>query len=112
MSMTNGTEVLRKKILKTRQLVYMSKILKNKIIELMHDIKKRILSTVKAISVKGMRLPLTRVHPGCNVSVLCPLAQNKIDAVTLIPLGKKTNRKERIKKIVAGLKNQGWILKN
>ena len=78
----------------------------------MHDIKKRILSTVKAISVKGMRLPLTRVHPGCNVLVLCPLAQNKIDAVTLVPLGKKTNRKERIKKIVAGLKNQGWILKN
>ncbi len=53
----------------------MINILKNKIIELMHDIKKRILSTVKAISVKGMRLPLTRVHPGCLVLVLCPIAQ-------------------------------------
>tara|TARA_Y100000768_G_C23962479_1_gene676106 strand:- start:734 stop:1000 length:267 start_codon:yes stop_codon:yes gene_type:complete len=84
----------------------------NKILELMHDIKKRTLSTVKAISVKGMRLPLTRVHPGCNVSVSCPLAQNKIDAITLIPLEKKTNRKERIKKIVAGLKKQGWKLEN
>ena len=91
----------------------MSKILKNKIIELMHDIKKRILSTVKAISVKGMRLPLARVHPGCLVSVLCPLAQNTNDAkVNLISLGKKTNRKERIKKLVNGLKNQGWILKD
>ena len=41
--------------------------------ELVHDKKKRLLSTVKAISVKGMRLPLTRVHPGF-VSALCPLA--------------------------------------
>ena len=91
----------------------MSKILKNKIIELMHDIKKRILSTVKAISVKGMRLPLARVHPGCLVSVLCPLAQNTNDVkVELISLGKKTNRKARIRKIVNGLKSQGWILKD
>tara|TARA_B100001121_G_scaffold304928_1_gene321282 strand:+ start:243 stop:407 length:165 start_codon:yes stop_codon:yes gene_type:complete len=45
----------------------------NKILELMHGKKKRLLSTVKAISVKGMRLPLTRVHPGF-VSALCPLA--------------------------------------
>ena len=67
----------------------------NKILELMHGKKKRLLSTVKAISVKGMRLPLARVHPGCFVSVLCPLAQNTNDAkVELISLGKKTNRKE------------------
>ena len=91
----------------------MINILKNKITVLMHGIKKRILSTVKAISVKGMRLPLARVHPGCLVSVLCPLAQNTNDAkVELISLGKKTNRKERIKKLVNGLKSQGWILKD
>ena len=84
----------------------------NNILELMHGIKKRILSTVKAISDKGIKSPLARVHPGHALTVLCPLAQNKNDAVTLIPLGKKTNRKERIKKILAGLKNQGWILKD
>ena len=48
-------------------------VMTNKILELMHGKKKRLLSTVKAISVKGMRLPLTRVHPGF-VSALCPLA--------------------------------------
>ena len=85
----------------------------NKILELMHGKKKRLLSTVKAISVKGMRLPLARVHPGCLVSVLCPLAQNTNDAkVDLISLGKKTDRKERIKKLMNGLKSQGWILKD
>ena len=41
--------------------------------ELVHNKKKRLLSTVKAISVKGIMLPLTRVHPG-YVSALCPLA--------------------------------------
>ena len=41
------------------------------------------------------------------------LAQNANDAkVELISLGKKTNRKERIKKLVNGLKSQGWILKD
>ena len=90
----------------------MINILKNKITELMHGIKKRILSTVKAISDKGIKSPLARVHPGHVLTVLCPLAQNKNDVVTLIPLGKKTNRKERIRKIVAGLKKQGWELEN
>ena len=66
----------------------MINILKNKITELMHGIKKRKLSTVKAISDKGIKSPLARVHPGHVLSVLCPLAQNKNDAVTLIPLGK------------------------
>ena len=84
----------------------------NNILELMHGIKKRILSTVKAISVKGIRLPLARVHPGYVLSVLCPLAQNKNDAVTLIPLGKNTSRKERLNKIVSGLKKQGWSIKD
>ena len=91
----------------------MINILKNKITELMHGIKKRILSTVKAISDKGIKSPLARVHPGHVLTVLCPLAQNKNDAkVELISLGKKTNRKERIKKLVHGLKSQGWILKD
>ena len=84
----------------------------NNILELMHGIKKRILSTVKAISDKGIKSPLARVHPGHVLTVLCPLAQSKNDAFTLIPLGKKTNRKERIKKIVAELKKQGWELEN
>tara|TARA_Y100001980_G_C14506440_1_gene282021 strand:- start:267 stop:539 length:273 start_codon:yes stop_codon:yes gene_type:complete len=90
----------------------MINILKNKITELMHGIKKRILSTVKAISDKGIKSPLARVHPGYVLSVLCPLAQNKNDAVTLIPLGKNTSRKERLNKIVSGLKKQGWKLEN
>ena len=90
----------------------MINILKNKITELMHGIKKRILSTVKAISDKGIKSPLARVHPGHVLSVLCPLAQNKNDAVTLIPLGKNTSRKERLNKIVSGLKKQGWKLEN
>lgn len=90
----------------------MINILKNKITELMHSIKKRILSTVKAISDKGIKSPLARVHPGHVLSVLCPLAQNKNDAVTLIPLGKNTSRKERLNKIVSGLKKQGWTLKD
>ena len=78
----------------------------------MHGIEKRILSTVNAISDKGIKSPLTRVYPGHSLTVLCPLAQNKNDAVTFIALGKKTNRIERIKKIVAGLKKQGWKLEN
>ncbi len=90
----------------------MINILKNKITELMHGIKKRILSTVKAISDKGIKSPLARVHPGHVLSVLCPLAQNKNDAVTLIPLGKNTSRKERLNKIVSGLKKQGWSIKD
>ena len=90
----------------------MINILKNKIMELMHGIKKRILSTVKAISDKGIKSPLARVHPGHVLSVLCPLAQNKNDAVTLIPLGKNTSRKERLNKIVSGLKKQGWSIKD
>ncbi len=90
----------------------MINILKNKITELMHGIKKRILSTVKAISDKGIKSPLARVHPGHVLSVLCPLAQNKNDAVTLIPLGKNTSRKERLNKIVSGLKKQGWTIKD
>ena len=90
----------------------MINILKNKITELMHGIKKRILSTVKAISDKGIKSPLARVHPGNVLLVLCPLAQNKNDAVTLIPLGKNTSRKERLNKIVSGLKKQGWTLKD
>ena len=90
----------------------MINILKNKITELMHGIKKRKLSTVKAISDKGIKSPLARVHPGHVLSVLCPLAQNKNDAVTLIPLGKNTSRKERLNKIVSGLKKQGWTLKD
>ena len=84
----------------------------NNILELMHGIKKRILSTVKAISDKGIKSPLARVHPGHVLSVLCPLAQNKNDAVTLIPLGKNTSRKERLNKIVSGLKKQGWSIKD
>ncbi len=84
----------------------------NNILELMHGIKKRILSTVKAISDKGINSPLARVHPGHVLSVLCPLAQNKNDAVTLIPLGKNTSRKERLNKIVSGLKKQGWSIKD
>ena len=90
----------------------MINILKNKIKELMHGIKKRILSTVKAISDKGIKSPLARVHPGHVLSVLCPLAQNKNDAVTLIPLGKNSSRKERLNKIVTGLKKQGWTIKD
>ena len=90
----------------------MINILKNKITELMHGIKKRKLSTVKAISDKGIKSPLARVHPGHVLSVLCPLAQNKNDAVTLIPLGKNTSRKERLNKIVSGLKKQGWTIKD
>ena len=90
----------------------MINILKNKITELMHGIKKRILSTVKAISDKGIKSPLARVHPGNVLLVLCPLAQNKNDAVTLIPLGKNTSRKERLNKIVSGLKKQGWTIKD
>ena len=90
----------------------MINILKNKITELMHGIKKRILSTVKAISDKGIKSPLARVHPGNDLSVLCPLAQNKNDAVTLIPLGKNSSRKERLNKIVTGLKKQGWTIKD
>ncbi len=90
----------------------MINILKNKITELMHGIKKRILSTVKAISDKGIKSPLARVHPGHVLSVLCPLAQNKNDAVTLIPLGKNSSRKERLNKIVTGLKKQGWTIKD
>ena len=90
----------------------MINILKNKIMELMHGIKKRILSTVKAISDKGIKSPLARVHPGHVLSVLCPLAQNKNDAVTLIPLGKNTSRKERLNKIVSGLKKKGWTIKD
>ena len=84
----------------------------NNILELMHGIKKRILSTVKAISDKGIKSPLARVHPGHVLSVLCPLAQNKNDAVTLIPLGKNSSRKERLNKIVTGLKKQGWTIKD
>ena len=84
----------------------------NNILELMHGIKKRILSTVKAISDKGIKSPLARVHPGHDLSVLCPLAQNKNDAVTLIPLGKNSSRKERLNKIVTGLKKQGWTIKD
>ncbi len=90
----------------------MINILKNKITELMHGIKKRILSTVKAISDKGIKSPLARVHPGHVLSVLCPLAQNKNDTVTLIPLGKNSSRKERLNKIVTGLKKQGWTIKD
>ena len=90
----------------------MINILKNKITELMHGIKKRKLSTVKAISDKGIKSPLARVHPGHVLTVLCPLAQNKNDAVTLIPLGKNTSRKERLNKIVSGLKKQGWTIKD
>ena len=90
----------------------MINILKNKITELMHGIKKRKLSTVKAISDKGIKSPLARVHPGHVLSVLCPLAQNKNDAVTLIPLGKNSSRKERLNKIVTGLKKQGWTIKD
>ena len=90
----------------------MINILKNKITELMHVIKKRILSTVKAISDKGIKSPLTRVHPGHSLQVLCPLAQNKNDAVTLIPLGKNSSRKERLNKIVTELKKQGWTIKD
>ena len=78
----------------------------------MHGIKKRILSTVKAISDKGIKSPLARVHPGHVLSVLCPLAQNKNDTVTLIPLGKNSSRKERLNKIVTGLKKQGWTIKD
>ena len=78
----------------------------------MHSIKKRILSTVKAISDKGIKSPLARVHPGHVLSVLCPLAQNKNDTVTLIPLGKNSSRKERLNKIVTGLKKQGWTIKD
>ena len=78
----------------------------------MHGIKKRKLSTVKAISDKGIKSPLARVHPGHVLSVLCPLAQNKNDAVTLIPLGKNSSRKERLNKIVTGLKKQGWTIKD
>ena len=84
----------------------------NNILELMHGIKKRILSTVKAISDKGIKSPLARVHPGHVLSVLCPLAQNKNDTVTLIPLGKNSSRKERLNKIVTGLKKQGWTIKD
>ena len=90
----------------------MINILKNKITELMHGIKKRKLSTVKAISDKGIKSPLARVHPGHVLSVLCPLAQNKNDAVTLIPLGKNSSRKERLNKIITGLKKQGWTIKD
>ena len=90
----------------------MINILKNKITELMHGIKKRKLSTVKAISDKGIKSPLARVHPGHVLSVLCPLAQNKNDAVTLIPLGKNSSRKERLNKIINGLKKQGWTIKD
>ena len=78
----------------------------------MHGKKKRLLSTVKAISDKGIKSPLARVHPGNVLLVLCPLAQNKNDAVTLIPLGKNTSRKERLNKIVSGLKKQGWTIKD
>ena len=78
----------------------------------MHGIKKRKLSTVKAISDKGIKSPLARVHPGHVLSVLCPLAQNKNDAVTLIPLGKNSSRKERLNKIITGLKKQGWTIKD
>ena len=78
----------------------------------MHGIKKRKLSTVKAISDKGIKSPLARVHPGHVLSVLCPLAHNKNDAVTLIPLGKNSSRKERLNKIVTGLKKQGWTIKD
>ena len=84
----------------------------HKIMELMHVIKRRLSYTVCNSIVRTYSKPLARVHPGYVLSVLCPLAQNKNDAVTLIPLGKNTSRKERLNKIVSGLKKQGWTLKD
>ena len=46
------------------------------------------------------------MYPGHSLTVLCPLAQNKNDAFTLIALGKKTNRIEKLKKLSLDLKNR------
>ena len=78
--MTNGIVIPKREIKIKIQKIFMTNILKNKIVELMHVKNKRLSYTVGSYIDRTLTIPLARVHPGF---VLCLCSKVAISKLTM-----------------------------